>query len=62
MFDLLKLIAKKEELQLALEGVAELKQTNYRNMMCADCSAMCRSTCSSACKDSDAGSCRRLIL
>jgi len=61
MFDLLKLIAKKEELQLALEGVAEPKQPNYRDMACGYCGNSCKGDCVAACANAGTG-CRRLLL
>ena len=55
MFDLLKLIAKKEELQIALEGVAIQTSPNYRDNYCVDCSGVCRDSCRAECNGAVAG-------
>ena len=50
MFDLLKLIAKKDELKLALEGVAMQDRPHYHDNYCVDCTACCANNCTSDCK------------
>ena len=70
MFDLLKLIAKKEDLQIALEGVTFQTKPNYRdNTNCATCSNQCRNSCRACCADTcDTGNknsllhCRGLLM
>lgn len=51
MFDLLKLLSKKQELQLALVGTSENLADAYRmNFGCEDgCSAGCANNCSGTC-------------
>ena len=59
MFDLLKLILKKEELQIALTGVAEPLKPNYRDNICNDCSHVCMSNCWDRCAQGCTGSAER---
>lgn len=54
MFDLLKLIMKKEQLKLSLVGVNGLTDT-YR--YCFGCEDTCSGSCSGSCDDTCSGAC-----
>ena len=60
MFDLLKLIQKKDEFQMALAGVSGISQDSYDMSFgcptCQDgCSGGCSGTCDGECLDSSRG-------
>lgn len=55
MFDLLKLIQKKQELQLALAGNIGDYSDTFRD--CYGCESDCQGTCSGTCEDTCDGAC-----
>ncbi|MBE6311274.1 MAG: hypothetical protein E7080_09520 [Bacteroidales bacterium] len=55
MFDLLKLIQKKEELQLAFSGSIGDYSGSFRD--CYGCESDCSGRCSGGCEDTCEGAC-----
>lgn len=59
MFDLLKLILKKEEFALALSGVDSFESSFYETFSCSACDGACQGGCQGdcygACSDGGAG-------
>lgn len=57
MFDLLKLIQKKEEFALALAGIGDNLSDQFR--LCYGCEGDCSGSCSGTCNDTCVGYCEQ---